>query len=100
MSRVSTCSTKIREWAKLRRPGAVEFAHRRLGGLSNALGDKTYLTAIASPPATFMMTTVLRIMPELTNEHANLAAFVKRCTAAPAFQRAYDAQIGDFKQAA
>ena len=47
-----------------------------------------------------MMTTVLRIMPELTNEHANLAALVERCTARPAFQRAYDAQLGDFKKAA
>ncbi len=31
------------EWAKLRRPIAVEFAHRRLAGLSKALGDKPYL---------------------------------------------------------
>lgn len=91
---------KDQEWAKLRRPGAVEFAHRRLGGLSNALGDKTYLDGDRFTAGDLMMTTVLRIMPELTNEHANLAAFVKRCTARPAFQRAYDAQIGDFKQAA
>ena len=31
------------EWAKLRRPGAVEFMQRRLTGLSNSLGDKPYL---------------------------------------------------------
>ncbi|MEQ1817679.1 MAG: glutathione S-transferase family protein [Terricaulis sp.] len=91
---------KDQEWAKLRRPGAVEFAHRRLGGLSNALGDKPYLDGDQFTAGDLMMTTVLRIMPELTNEHANLAALVKRCTARPAFQRAYDAQMGDFKQAA
>jgi glutathione S-transferase len=39
-------------------------------------------------------------MPELTNAHANLAAYVERCTARPAFQRALAAQLGDFKQAA
>src|SRR6476469_8606284 len=31
------------EWAKLRRPGAVEFVQKRLAALSNALGDKPYL---------------------------------------------------------
>src|SRR4051794_7753038 len=31
------------EWAKLRRPGAVEFVQRRLSALSKALGDKPYL---------------------------------------------------------
>jgi len=91
---------KDQEWAKLRRPGAVEFANRRLGGLSKALGEKLYLDGDRFTAGDLMMTTVLRIMPELTNEHANLAALVKRCTARPAFQRAYDAQMGDFKQAA
>lgn len=91
---------KDQEWAKLRRPGAVEFAHRRLGGLSKALGDKQYLDGERFTAGDLMMTTVLRIMPELTNEHANLAAYVARNTARPAFQRAYDAQIGDFKKAA
>ncbi|MFO1016925.1 MAG: glutathione S-transferase family protein [Hyphomonadaceae bacterium] len=91
---------KDQEWAKLRRPGAVEFAHRRLGGLSKALGDKPYLDGDRFTAGDLMMTTVLRIMPELTNAHANLAALVERCTARAAFKRAYDAQIGDFKQAA
>lgn len=91
---------KDQEWAKLRRPGAAEFAHRRLSGLSKALGDKPYLDGDRFTAGDLMMTTVLRIMPELTNEHANLAALVERCTARPAFQRAYDAQLGDFKKAA
>ena len=91
---------KDQEWAKLRRPGAVEFAHRRLGGLSKALGDKPYLDGDRFTAGDLMMTTVLRIMPELTSQHANLAALVERCTGRAAFKRAYDAQIGDFKQAA
>jgi glutathione S-transferase len=91
---------KDQEWAKLRRPGAVEFAHRRLGGLSKALGDKSYLDGDRFTAGDLMMASVLRIMPELTNEHANLAGFVERCTARPAFKRAHAAQLGDFKQAA
>ena len=31
------------EWAKLRRPGAVEFVQRRLSALSKSLSDKPYL---------------------------------------------------------
>src|SRR5262249_37400525 len=31
------------EWAKLRRPGAVEFVQRRLSALSTSLGDKPFL---------------------------------------------------------
>lgn len=88
------------EWAKLRRPGAVEFAQKRLGGLSAALGDKLYLDGERFTAGDLMMASVLRILPDLTNEHANLAAYVERCTARPAFRRALDAQLGDFKQAA
>jgi glutathione S-transferase len=88
------------EWAKLRRPGAVEFAHRRLRGLANALGDKSYLDGDRFTAGDLVMSSVLRIMPELTNEHPRLAAYVERSTSRPAFQRALAAQLGDFKQAA
>ena len=46
-----------------------------------------------------MMSTILRIMPELVTD-ARLNAYVARCTARPAFGRALDAQLGDFEQAA
>jgi glutathione S-transferase len=88
------------EWAKLRRPGAVEFLQRRLKGLSNALGDKPHLDGEGFTAGDLMMTTVLRIKREITAEFANLDAYVRRCEARPAFQRALDAQIGDFRKAA
>lgn len=88
------------EWAKLRRPSAAEFAHKRLAGLSIALGDKPYLDGARFTAGDLMMASVLRILPDLTREHANLAAYVERCTARSAFQRALTAQMGDFKQAA
>jgi glutathione S-transferase len=46
-----------------------------------------------------MMTTVLR-HTDLVTSDPRLAAYVERCTARPAFKRALDAQIGDFKAAA
>jgi glutathione S-transferase len=90
------------EWAKLRRPGAVEFAQRRLAGLSKSLGDKPYLDGERFTAGDLMMTTVLRILKhtDIVTSDKRLAAYIERCTARPAFRRAFDAQIADFKLAA
>jgi glutathione S-transferase len=88
------------EWAKLRRPSALEFAKRRLNALSKALGDKPYLDGERFTAGDLMMATVLRIMPQLIADDARLSAYLARCTARPAFARALDAQLGDFKLAA
>ena len=87
------------EWARLRRPSATAFATRRLASLAKALGDKPYLDGDDFTAGDLMMTTVLRIVPELVVE-PNLAAYVERCTARPAFKRALDAQLGDLRDAA
>jgi glutathione S-transferase len=87
------------EWAKLRRPGARDFAARRLNALATALGDKPYLDGERFTAGDLMMTTVLRILPDLVTD-PRLTAYVERCTARPAFRRAFDAQMGDFRQAA
>jgi glutathione S-transferase len=87
------------EWARLRRPSAREFAVQRLKCLAAALGDKPYLDGERFTAGDLMMTTVLRIIPELV-EDERLVAYVERCTARPAFRRAYDAQMGDFRDAA
>ncbi|HKU95764.1 MAG TPA: glutathione S-transferase family protein, partial [Vineibacter sp.] len=50
------------EWAKLRRPGAVDFARRRLSALSQSLGDKPYLDGDRFTAGDLMMTTVLRVL--------------------------------------
>jgi glutathione S-transferase len=90
------------EWAKLRRPGAVEFLQRRLGALSKSLGDKPYLDGDRFTAGDLMMTTVLRFPrhTDIVTSDPRLAAYIERCTARPAFKRALDAQIGDFKAAA
>jgi glutathione S-transferase len=87
------------EWAKLRRPSAIEFTQRRLGALAKALGDKPYLDGARFTAGDLMMTTVLRIIPALVSDQ-RLMAYVERCTSRGAFQRALDAQMGDFRDAA
>jgi glutathione S-transferase len=90
------------EWAKLRRPGAVEFVQRRLSALSKSLGDKSFLDGDRFTAGDLMMTTVLRILKhtDIISSDRRLAAYVERCTTRPAFKRALDAQIGDFMKAA
>lgn len=90
------------EWAKLRRPGAVEFVRRRLSALSNVLGEASYLDGDRFTAGDLMMTTVLRILrhTDIVTSDRRLAAYIERCTTRPAFKRALDAQLGDFKEAA
>jgi glutathione S-transferase len=87
------------EWAKLRRPGAVEFARHRLNSLAKFLGEQPYLDGERFTAGDLMMTTVLRIKPELVSD-PRLVSYVARCTDRPAFKRAYDAQMSDFRDAA
>ena len=89
-------------WAKQRRPGAVEFVQRRLTALSASLGDKPYLDGDRFTAGDLMMTTVLRILnhTDIVKSDKRLAAYITRCEARPAFKRALEAQIGDFRQAA
>ncbi len=85
------------EWAELRRPGAEDFARHRLDALAKALGDKPYLDGDRFTAGDLMMTTVLRILPELLGD-GRLAAYVERCVARPAFGRALEAQMQPFRE--
>lgn len=86
-------------WLELRRPSAEAFARHRITSLAASLGDKPYLDGDRFTAGDLMMTSVLRIMPELV-EPPNLKAYIERCTGRPAFRRALDAQLGDFREAA
>jgi glutathione S-transferase len=90
------------QWAKQRRPGAVEFAQKRLASLSKSLGDKPFLDGDRFTAGDLMMATVLRILKhtDIVSRDPRLAAYLERCTSRPAFQRAFDAQISDFEKAA
>ena len=90
------------QWAQLRRPGAVEFVNWRLAALARSLGDKPFLDGSRFTAGDLMMATVLRILAntDIVASHPQLVAYIERCTARPAFQRALNAQLADFREAA
>ena len=88
------------EWAKLRRPGAEEFAKLKLKRVSEWLGDKQWLEGDRFTIGDLLMITVLRFLrhTDLVAGFANLAAYQKRGEARPAFQRALADQLAAYKQ--
>jgi glutathione S-transferase len=85
------------EWAKLRRPGAVDAVKVRLGALAAWLDGRDYLLGRFTA-ADILMTTVLRFLrhTDLVVEFPVLDAYVKRCEARPAFQKALSGQMADY----
>lgn len=88
------------EWAKLRRPGALAFAERRLDALAARLAEKDWLDDGRFTAGDLMMTTVLRIAraTSLIDGRPNLAAYLARCEARPAFAKALAAQLAPFAE--
>jgi len=88
------------EWAKLRRPGAEDFAKLKLKRLSDWLGDKPWLEGDRFTIGDLMMITTLRFLrhTDLVAQFPNLDAFVKRGEARPAFQRALEDQLATFRE--
>ena len=87
------------DWAKARRPGAVEAVQQRLQALATWLGERSYLEDRFTA-ADLLMVTVLRIL-----RHTNIVAQIPvlenyrlRCEARPAFQRALAAQMAVFER--
>ncbi len=85
------------EWAKLRRPSALEMAQSRLTALSNWLEGRDYLEERFTA-GDLLMTTVLRIArhTDLVAKMPVLEAYRLRCEARPAFQKALAAQMAPF----
>lgn len=83
------------EWAKLRRPGAVDFAKLKLKRISDWLGDKPWLEGNRLTIGDLLMITTLRFLrhTELVAEFGNLAAYMERGESRPAFQRALADQM-------
>jgi glutathione S-transferase len=83
------------EWAKLRRPGAADFAKQKLKRVSEWLGDKQWLEGDRFTIGDLLMVTVLRFLrhTDLVAQFPNLDAYLKRGEARPAFQRALADQL-------
>jgi len=87
-------------WAKLRRPGAVEFMNKKLDALAKRLGDHSFLDGEHFTAGDLMMATVLRFHSDTSKLAPSLVAYLDRCTSRPAFKRALNAQLADFRSAA
>jgi glutathione S-transferase len=89
------------DWAKERRPLVEAMVRKRLAELAAWLGDRKYLEDRFTA-GDLMMTTVLQILrhTDLVENEPVLAAYVQRCTARPAYQRAYEAHMAAFRKKA
>jgi len=88
------------EWAKLRRPGAVDFANLKLMRVSDWLGDKQWLEGDRFTIGDLMMITVLRFLrhTDLVAGFPNLTAYIQRGEARPAFQQALADQLAAYRE--
>jgi glutathione S-transferase len=85
------------EWAKQRRPAAVEAVNARLANLVGWLDGRDYLEHRFTA-ADLLMTTVLRILrhTDLVAQMPALEAYRLRCEARPGFQKALADQMAAF----
>ena len=89
-------------WSAERLPHALAQLDARLADLSAALGDGPWLDGDTFTAGDLMMIAVLRQVSRIgaLDRHPNLAAYVARGEARPAFARALAAQMDDFEQRA
>jgi glutathione S-transferase len=84
-------------WAEQRLPLVKDRIRHRLGELSNRLGDADWLDGAFSVGDLMMVAVLLRLKPSgMLDEFPNLAAYVARGEARPAYKRAFDAQLAVF----
>ena len=85
------------DWAKERRPSALQAAQTRLMALADWLDGRDYLEGRFTV-ADLLMTTVLQIprQTSLVAQIPMLDAYRLRCEARPAFKKALAAQMADF----
>ena len=84
-------------WTGQRLPLVRDRIRNRLGDLSARLGDADWLDAEFSAGDLMIVGVLLRLKASgLLDEYPNLAAYVARGEARPAFQRAFEAQLAVF----
>ena len=84
-------------WAEQRLPLVHDRIRKRLGELSDRLGDADWLDGAFSAGDLMMVGVLLRLKASgLLDEYPNLAAYVARSEIRPAFKRAFAAQLAVF----
>ena len=80
-------------WSQERLPLVMDRIRNRLGQLSARLGDADWLDGVFSAGDLMMASVLLRLrLSGILDEFPNLAAYVARGEARPAYQRAFAAQ--------
>jgi glutathione S-transferase len=81
-------------WAAERLPLVMDRVRARLRPLAARLGDAEWLDGAFSAGDLLMVSVLLRLRPSgILGEFSNLAAYVARGEARPAYQRAFEAQL-------
>jgi len=81
-------------WSKQRMPLVEDRVRGRLGQLSSRLGDADWLDGAFSAGDLLMVSVLLRLKSSgILDEFPNLAAYLARGEARPAYKRAFDAQF-------
>ena len=85
-------------WYEQRLRALEDSIRIRLGDLSGRLGDADWLDGAFSAGDLLMVTVLLRLKASsgMLEEYPNLAAYVARGEARPAYKRAFDAQLAVF----
>lgn len=85
-------------WFEQRQPMLEERVRNRLAQLSSRLGEAEWLDGEFSAGDLLMVTVLRRLDGQgMIEGHANLADYVKRGEARPAYQRAFAAQLAVFE---
>jgi glutathione S-transferase len=84
-------------WAEQRLPLVEDRIRARLADLARRLGDAHWLDGDFSVGDLMMISVLLRLKPSgMVDGYPNLAAYVARGEARPAYKRAFDAQLAVF----
>ena len=84
-------------WSKERLPLVADRIRNRLGQLSARLGNADWLDGAFSAGDLMMVSILLRVKSSgILDEYLNLAGYVARGEARPAYKRAFDAQLAAF----
>src|ERR1700690_3284260 len=86
-----------KSWSHERLPLVKDRVRDRLKQLSARLGNAAWLDGASSAGDLMMVSVLLRLrLSGILDEYPNLAAYVARGEARPAYQRAFAAQLGVF----
>ena len=97
---MATILEQGKSWYEERLPMLDVRVRVRLDELSSRLGDADWLDGAFSAADLLMVTVLLRLSGSgIVDEYPNLAAYVARGEARPAFRRAFDAQCAVFMAA-